>query len=130
MRSIRCVPLAVACAAVLLHDAAPARAQDGPGKLTIDRLYSLPRLIGTSPRRAAWAPDSRRFAFLWNDEGTNFYDVWTASVETLTPSRVTRMPRVMADAEHGWDLGPLYETRFAFRKMIDHFDRHLSRGPR
>ena len=69
-------------------------AQSETKRLTIDRLYSLPRLIGTAPRGATWAPDARRFAFLWNDEGTNFYDVWMASTERLTPVRVTRLPRL------------------------------------
>ena len=49
-------------------------------RLTIERLYSLPRLIGTAPKGFAWSRDSQRLAFLWNDEGTNFYDVWTLDV--------------------------------------------------
>jgi dipeptidyl-peptidase-4 len=32
---------------------------------------------------------------------------------------------VLPDAPHGWDLGPNYQTLFAFRKMIDFFGRHL-----
>ncbi len=32
---------------------------------------------------------------------------------------------VLPDAPHGWDLGPTYQTLFAFRKMIDFFGRHL-----
>lgn len=58
----------------------------------IDRFYSLPSLIGTAPRGVAWAGDSRRLAFLWNDEGTNFLDVWVADVAGGPPRRVTRMP--------------------------------------
>jgi dipeptidyl-peptidase-4 len=65
---------------------------------TLERLYSLPRLIGTAPRGFAWSPDSTRLAFLWNDEGTNFYDVWIAAVDAPRPVRVTRMPRPQPDA--------------------------------
>lgn len=61
--------------------------------LALERLYSLPRLIGTAPRGFAWSRDSQTLTFLWNNEGTNFYDVWTATVASPTPVRVTRMPR-------------------------------------
>jgi dipeptidyl-peptidase-4 len=56
-------------------------------------MYSLPRLIGTAPKGFAWSGDSTRLAFLWNDEGTNFYDVWVTRADAPKPSRVTRMPR-------------------------------------
>ena len=31
----------------------------------------------------------------------------------------------LPDAGHGWDLEELHETRFAFRKLVEFFDRHL-----
>lgn len=33
----------------------------------------------------------------------------------------------LPDAQHGWDTEGLYQTRFAFRRMLEYFDRHL--GP-
>jgi dipeptidyl-peptidase-4 len=35
----------------------------------------------------------------------------------------------LPDAGHGWDLEELHETRFAFRKLVEFFDRHLKVGP-
>jgi len=32
---------------------------------------------------------------------------------------------VLPQSRHGWDLGPSYQTLFAFRKMIDFFAQHL-----
>jgi dipeptidyl-peptidase-4 len=32
----------------------------------------------------------------------------------------------LPDAPHGWDLGPRYQTRYAFQRMLDFFDRHLT----
>jgi len=32
---------------------------------------------------------------------------------------------VFPQSRHGWDLGPSFQTLFAFRKMIDFFARHL-----
>ena len=71
---------------------APARTGSSTSP-TLDRLYSLPRLIGTAPKGFAWSADSQRLAFLWNDEGTNFYDAWITTVDSPQPVRVTRMPR-------------------------------------
>lgn len=73
-------------------------------KLSIERLYSLPRLIGTAPTGFAWSSDGRYLAFLWNDEGYNFRDVWIVDVEDpdLAPERITRMPHTDL-AEHHQD---------------------------
>lgn len=51
-----------------------------PKQLTLERLYSLPHLIGTAPTGFAWSADSRTVAFLWNDEGLNQREVWTTAV--------------------------------------------------
>jgi len=68
-------------------------------QLDLERLYSLPRVIGTTPTGTAWSPDSRQVAFLWNDAGTNFRDVWTASVDDPTPVRLTAFPQPDPAAE-------------------------------
>ncbi len=31
----------------------------------------------------------------------------------------------LPNSPHGWDTRELYQTRFAFGKLVDHFDRHL-----
>jgi dipeptidyl-peptidase-4 len=33
---------------------------------------------------------------------------------------------VLPDAPHGWDTKGLAQTRFAFRKLVEHFNRYLS----
>jgi dipeptidyl-peptidase-4 len=58
--------------------------------LTVERIASLPSLIGTAPTAPAWSPDSTRVAFLWNDQGMPFRDVWVADAATATPARLTR----------------------------------------
>jgi dipeptidyl-peptidase-4 len=84
-----------------------------PEKLSIERLYSLPWVIGTQPKGFIWSSDSRRVAFLWNDQGTNFYDVWTADVETGKPVRVTSMPRPKMPEDPGTDIAKLQQVAAA-----------------
>jgi dipeptidyl-peptidase-4 len=36
----------------------------------------------------------------------------------------------LPDSEHSWDTGPSRQTIFAFRKLTEHFERHLGKGPR
>jgi dipeptidyl-peptidase-4 len=57
--------------------------------LTVERVASLPSLIGTAPASPAWAPDSRRLAFRWNDAGEPFRDVWLVDADGRGLRRVT-----------------------------------------
>lgn len=68
--------------------------------VSIDRLYSQPSIIGTSPEGAAWSPDGSKLAFLWNDEGTSFRDVWTWSAVDGARVRVTRHGSGQRDSQH------------------------------
>ena len=70
-------------------------------RFNIDRLYSLPWIIGTQPKGFTWSADSQRLAFLWNDEGTNFYDVWMTDVRSAKPVRVSAMPRGSSETDAG-----------------------------
>ncbi len=44
--------------------------------LTIERMYSDPRLTGITPGGTDWSPDGRYLAFRWNDQGNRYYDIW------------------------------------------------------
>jgi dipeptidyl-peptidase-4 len=35
---------------------------------------------------------------------------------------------LLPNSRHGWDAAELYQTRFAFEKLIGHFDRYLQPG--
>ena len=68
---------------------------------SIDQLYSLPSIIGTTPEGAVWSPDGKTLAFLWNDAGYPFRDVWLYSVDKDRPTRLTRHGAEQApDSEH------------------------------
>ncbi|SNT19580.1 dipeptidyl-peptidase-4 [Granulicella rosea] len=89
----------------------PVTAQTAPAKkLTIDRLYSLPWLIGTRPEQPVWSPDSKRVAFLWDDDGTNFHDIWVTDVTDGKPVRVTKLPRLPMPADAGTDVAKLEQV--------------------
>jgi|GEM_PF-174490 len=56
---------------------------------SLDRIVSLPNLAGTAPSAPTWSPDGRRVAFLWNDHGMPFRDVWVVGVDEEAPRRLT-----------------------------------------
>lgn len=89
-----------------------------PPRLTLDRLYSLPNLIGTAPSGFAWSGDGRRLAFLWNDEGVNFRDVWVLDADDPDgePRRVTWMPRTPVRAD---ESDPVAAARAAEHRERD-----------
>jgi dipeptidyl-peptidase-4 len=70
-------------------------------RFDIDRLYSLPWIIGTAPKGFTWSRDSQHLAFLWNDAGTNFYDAWITDVHSAKPLRVSFMPGASSDTDPG-----------------------------
>lgn len=78
------VILAVACEDVQAQQKSP-----GGKKLTLERLYTYPRLEGTPPIRAKWSDDGRKLAFLWNDQGMRFRDLWLYHLESKKLTRLT-----------------------------------------
>lgn len=61
------------------------------GVLSLDMLYAEPSIIGTTPEGAVWSADGARLAFLWNDAGRSFRDIWTYDVASGTKHRLTRL---------------------------------------
>ncbi|HUU35755.1 MAG TPA: prolyl oligopeptidase family serine peptidase, partial [Vicinamibacterales bacterium] len=76
------LPRAVSC------QAAPA------APLSVERIASLPSLFGTAPAAVTWAPDSRRVAFLWNDSGWPYRDVWIVAADGTGLRRLTDFQRL------------------------------------
>jgi len=103
-RSILC------CLLLLIAESALPSPQ---AKLTLERLYSLPWVTGTRPETPVWSPDSRRLAFLWNDAGGNFDDVWITDVATAQPRRVTTLPQPELPADAGTDVAKLQQVERA-----------------
>jgi dipeptidyl-peptidase-4 len=112
-----CGVLGLCLFALTLNTSAQNTSDQSTKRLTIERLYSLPWLIGTKPESPHWSPDSQRLAFLWNDEGTNFYDVWLADRTAGKPIRVTSMPRPISPADPGSDIAKLEQQA---RAETDH----------
>ena len=78
--------------------------------MTIERLYSLPSIIGTAPESPTWSTDSRRLAFLWNDKGMPFRDIWLIAVDGGKPVRVTQMPQLDDPSNPGTDIAKLEQA--------------------
>lgn len=78
--------------------------KSAPLRPSIERFYSLPSVIGTAPRSPVWSRDSKRVAFIWNDEGTPFGDVWMTDAAGTAARRVTRLPHAPLVANAGPDF--------------------------
>ena len=109
---VRSAPRWLALAATAWFFASPiapvAQAQPLPG---IERLVSLPTISGTPPARPTWSPDGARVAFLWNDQGWPFRDLWVVDATGGEPRRLTRL-----------------EPSAAHRPFGQHFGQDLSRA--
>ena len=47
--------------------------------LTLDDLFSTPKLTGTAPSRPVWAPDSEHFAFSWSEPEKSGRGLWVST---------------------------------------------------
>jgi dipeptidyl-peptidase-4 len=83
--------LMVVAAAVALSQGPPAHGQVTSSPLTIERVVSLPSLIGTAPASPTWSPDSRRLAFRWNDAGWPFRDIYLVAADGSGLRRLTNL---------------------------------------
>jgi hypothetical protein len=54
----------------------------------VERIVSLPKIDGTAPARPTWSGDGTQLAFLWNDHGMPFLDLWLAPPDD-EPRRLT-----------------------------------------
>lgn len=92
---MRALPTAAA-GLLALAVAAPAWPQSTP-RLTVERVASLPSVTGTAPGNVTFSPDGRLVAFLWNDAGMPFRDVWIADATGGDPRRLTRLDTAASD---------------------------------
>jgi dipeptidyl-peptidase 4 len=58
-------------------------------RLTVERIAASPSLTGIAPSSLQWSPDSRRLAFLWNDEARPQREIWVVAVDGGPPVRLT-----------------------------------------
>jgi dipeptidyl-peptidase 4 len=100
-RSLRLRRAVALAASVLCHGAGQTLASQESPAPSVERIVTLPNLAGTPPTAPAWSADSRRVAFLWNDHGMPFRDVWVTAVDSGEPMRLTYLAPDPADV-----LGP------------------------
>ncbi|KFL26262.1 hypothetical protein JP74_14555 [Devosia sp. 17-2-E-8] len=62
-----------------------------PDALTLEMIYTEPSIIGTRPMAMTWSPDGSQLAFLWNDAGHTFRDIWVWDRASGTTSRRTNL---------------------------------------
>ncbi len=60
-------------------------------ELTLDRVASFPNLSGTAPSSPEWSGDGTHVAFLWNENGMPFRDLYVVAASGDRPTRVTNV---------------------------------------
>lgn len=84
--------------------------------LTFETLYSEPSIIGTLPVAACWSADGSSLAFLWNEAGHTFRDIWIWEKGSKTRRRLTNLGAGRTSGEPAGisELAWLSEGRLAF----------------
>ncbi|MCK4547386.1 MAG: prolyl oligopeptidase family serine peptidase [Candidatus Eisenbacteria sp.] len=90
--------------------------------VTLEQLYEFPYIYGHAPRAMEWSPNSKSIAFLWNEEGERFRDLYVAKAPSGEPVRLTNLydfPRIpiedderteeeiALDKAYDWGIGQL-----------------------
>jgi hypothetical protein len=73
--------------ALLVVTACLAAAETWP----IEKLFSRPFVWGTSPQSQAWSKKGRTLAFLWNEQGNRFLDLYAYHPESRKRVRLTAL---------------------------------------
>lgn len=47
--------------------------------LSLNDLFAIPKLTGTTPSKPSWAPDSKHFAFSWSEPGNTGRGLWVST---------------------------------------------------
>ena len=91
----------------------PASAQS---PLTFETLYSEPSIIGNLPAQPCWSPDGKQVAFLWNDAGHTFRDIWVwdSAAQKLTQRTQLGQGKVSGEPLGITELAWLGDGRIAF----------------
>ena len=69
--------------------------------LSVERITSLPKIAGTAPSSPKWSPDGSGVAFLWNDQGLPFLDIWLVDAASGPPRRITELANVPPPSQTG-----------------------------
>jgi len=62
-------------------------------QLTVEKIMRDPKWIGTSPHTISWSPDSKNVFFSWNPENFTSDSLYSISLQSRTPQRVSPMER-------------------------------------
>ena len=115
MSRVRALAVVLTLGSTALPSIATSQSAPAP-PLTVERVASLPSLIGTAPTGATWSPDSTHVAFLWNDGGWPYREVWLVDAAGAGLGRVTDFQRSdPAPAPPGGDSTSALQAQAAAR---------------
>ncbi|MDD5061070.1 MAG: DPP IV N-terminal domain-containing protein [Candidatus Marinimicrobia bacterium] len=89
-------------------------------------VFSQPYLSGSTPNRVVWSPNDSLIAFLWNDQGGEFQNLWVVNPQTGQVERLTNFnPEMSADVLSIGTLGWLTNRSIFFEFRGDIWEATL-----
>lgn len=94
--------------------------------LTVEKIMSDPKWIGTSPSDIRWSDDSRKIYFKWNPDNADLEELYSITTSDEKPQKVSLPERKTLSAGYGvWNQN---HTVKLFEKNGDIFLSDVSRG--
>jgi hypothetical protein len=92
-------------------------------------VFSQPYLSGSVAEQIIWSPNDSLIAFLWNDQGGEFRNLWIANPQTGQTERLTNFnPETNSIAPAIGTVGWLTNRSLFFEFQGDIWEAGLSRG--
>jgi len=85
---LKTFPALLLAPVVALLCSAPVAAAQLP---SLEEIVALPNPAGSPPSAPVWSPDGGKLAFLWNERGFPFRDIYVVDSDGATPRRLTTM---------------------------------------
>ncbi|MCK4296414.1 MAG: DPP IV N-terminal domain-containing protein, partial [Candidatus Marinimicrobia bacterium] len=67
-------------------------------------IFGHPRVWGVPAKEIKWSPDDSKIAFLWNDSGERFREIWIAEIPSGKLRKLTDFKKYLKDKEKNCNI--------------------------
>ncbi|MBL7135450.1 MAG: DPP IV N-terminal domain-containing protein [Candidatus Marinimicrobia bacterium] len=73
-------------------------------KIDLDFIFGHPRVWGVPAKEIKWSPDDSKIAFLWNDSGERYREIWIAEIPSGKLRKLTKFKKYLKDKEKNCNI--------------------------